>query len=82
MYIQSFCTVAVQLNHTKLFDVLTSLPESHAILRRVVWFVMSLLENHATCSYTLPAAVDRHLDQSKDVYNRIKINTLYVEYII
>ena len=32
----------LQLDYAKLLDILTSFPESHAILLHVVWFVMSL----------------------------------------
>ena len=44
-----FVPLQLQLDHVKLLDVRTSLPESHAIVLLVVWFVMSLPENHATC---------------------------------
>ena len=38
------------MDHSKLLDVLTSLPVSHAILPRAVWFAMSHPANHAICS--------------------------------
>ena len=46
-----FKPLTLQLNHVKLIDILTSLPERHSILIHVVWFVSitSLLETHVTC---------------------------------
>ena len=37
--------------HAKLLDVLTSLPVSHSILPRAVWFATSRPANHALCSF-------------------------------
>ena len=62
-----FKPLALQLFHAKLLGLLTSFPESIAILLHVLWFVTSLTENHVLCSY-VSAAVNRHLCQSEDVY--------------
>ena len=40
----------LQFDCTKVLEILMSLSESHVILLNVVWFVKSLLENHATCT--------------------------------
>ena len=39
------------MNHAKLFDDMTSLPISHAILSRGMCFATSRPAIHATCSY-------------------------------
>ena len=39
------------MDHSKLLDVLTSLPVSHAILPRAVCFATSRPANHAICSF-------------------------------
>ena len=39
------------MDHTKLLDVLTSLPVSRSILPRAVYFATSHLANHAICSF-------------------------------
>ena len=41
----------LRMDHSKLLDVLTSLPVSHAILPRAVCFATSCQANHAICSY-------------------------------
>ena len=41
----------LRMDHSKLLDVLTSLPVSYAILPRAVCFATSHLANHAICSY-------------------------------
>ena len=43
--------LTLRMHHAKLFDVLTSLPESHAKLPRIVCFATSHSANHAICSY-------------------------------
>ena len=55
MQFLSFYTIKAidvrDMGHTKLLDVLTSLPVSHARLPGVVCFAASRLANHAICSY-------------------------------
>ena len=41
------------IDPAKLLDVHTLLSESHAMLLYVIWYVTSLSQNHATCSYML-----------------------------
>ena len=41
----------LRMDHAKLLDVLTSLPVSHAILPRAVYFATSCPTNHVPCSY-------------------------------
>ena len=43
--------LVLRVDHAKLLDVLTSLPQNHAVLTRAVCFVKSHPANHATCSY-------------------------------
>ena len=50
----SFYTIkpmTLLMDHANLLDVLTSLPVSHAILRRPVCFSTSRPANHTICSY-------------------------------
>ena len=44
--------LTLRMDHAKLFDVLTSLPVSHAVLPRAVCFATSRPANHAICSFT------------------------------
>ena len=72
MYFQSFKIfqpLTLQLDHAKLLDVLTSLPESHAVLLHIQWFVTSHLKNHVTCTYI--SHVARLQLQSEDAWLQI-----------
>ena len=60
------------MDHTKLLDVLTSLPVSQSILPRAVCFAMSRPANHAICSF---------IDSSGYSSEPIRI-CLFIDYII
>ena len=61
-----------RMDHVKLFDVLTSLPVSHAILPRVVCFATSRPANHVICSF---------IDSSGYASGPIRI-CLFIDYVI
>ena len=60
------------MDHAKLLDVLTSVPVSHAILPRAVYFAMSRPANHAICSF---------IDMSGYTPGPIR-RCLFIDYII
>ena len=64
--------LTLRMDHAKLFDVLTSLPVSHAILPRAVCFATSRPANHAICSF---------IDSSGYAFGPIRI-CLFIHYII
>ena len=78
MYVMHFLsfytvkTIDVTMDHAKLLDVLTSLPVSHAILPRAVWFATSCPANHAICSF---------IDSSIYASGPIR-RCLFIDYII
>ena len=43
--------LTLQLDRSKLLDVLLEFTESHVVLLHGMWFVTSIPQNHATCSY-------------------------------
>ena len=43
--------LTLRVDHAELLDVLTSLPVSHVILPRAVWFATSRSANHAICCF-------------------------------
>ena len=61
----------LRMDHTKLLEVLTSLPVSHAILSRAVCFATSHPANHAICSY---------IDSSGYAFGPIR-TCLFIDYI-
>ena len=62
----------LRMDHVKLLDVLTSLPVSHAILPRVVFFAASHQANHAIFS---------SIDSGGYASGPIRI-CLFIDYII
>ena len=57
--------LTLRMHHANLFDILMSIPVSHAILPCVLCFAMSCRQ---PVQYIVrSAAVDRHLGQSEDV---------------
>ena len=60
------------MDHTKLLDVLTSLPVSQSILPRAVCFVTSRPASHAICSF---------IDSSGYTFGPIR-RCLFIDYII
>ena len=75
MHFLSFISLkplTLRMDHTKLLNVLTSLPVSHAILPGAVCFATSHPANHAICSY---------IDSSGHASGPIRI-CLFIDYII
>ena len=64
--------LTLRMDHTKLLDVLASLPVSHAILPRAVCFATSRLANKAICSF---------IDSSGYAFRPIRI-CLFIDYKI
>ena len=67
-----FKSLTLRMDHAKLFDVLTSLPVSHAILPRAVCFATSRPASHVICSF---------VDSSGYASGPIRI-CLFIDYII
>ena len=65
-------SLMLRMDHTKLLDVLTSLPVSHAILPLAVCFATSRPAKHAICNY---------IDSSGYASGPIRI-CLFIDYII
>ena len=64
--------LTLRMDHAKLLNVLTSIPLSHAILPRPVYFAASRPANHAIC---------RYIDSSVYASGTIRI-CLFIYYII
>ena len=64
--------MTLRMEHAKLFDVLTSLPVSHAILPHDEYFATSRPANHAICSF---------IDSSRYASGPIR-RCLFIDYII
>ena len=62
----------LRMGQAKSIDILTSLPNSHAILLRAVCFATSRPTNHAICSF---------IDSSGYASGPIRIS-LFIDYII
>ena len=78
MYVNAFPVIlplkplTLRMDHAKLFDVLTPLPVSHAILPRAVCFATSLPANRAIGCF---------IDSSESASGPIR-RCLFIDYII